>query len=227
MVQVPNKDYEISLFLREQVRVDRQRALSANGPRWAPGDGNVSQGGLYALTDKDDGWAIAWFEIGSANEKEDGTRRLPRWSVMKYHTHENAVHAATHSPARVLAQCEAFERIIDQYDVQPQDLSEQDLHRQFRHPDYEYLTVECGRKQDGGAPPDDTWEPNDIIDRGSDAEGKPYPRDNSRRFDFAEEHYYRRLRPDGPAPLGKPSLALRALATIYADREGFREEWRA
>ena len=104
----------ITEFLLARIAEDEAAANAANGPRWASGDGNISEGGLYALQDEgDDGWAIAWFELGTANEAEDGSRQLPHWPKMERHTHANSVHAARHDPARVLRECEAKRRIVD------------------------------------------------------------------------------------------------------------------
>lgn len=107
-------DLTLPEFILARVADWEAMAQAANGPRWAPGDGNVSEGGLYALQgDTEDGWAIAWFELGTANEAADGSRQLPRWPKMKHHAHENAVHAAAHDPARVLAQCAAYRSIVE------------------------------------------------------------------------------------------------------------------
>lgn len=96
-------------FLLARIAEDEDAARAANGPRWASGDGKISRGGLYALDgDTEDGWAIAWFQLGVANE----SRQLPRFSTVKLYAHENAVHAALHDPARVLAECEAKRRIV-------------------------------------------------------------------------------------------------------------------
>ena len=106
----------ITDFLLARIAEDEAAANAANGPRWASGDGNVSEGGLYALQGEgEDGWAIAWFELGTANEAEDGSRQLPRWPKMERHAHENSVHAARHDPARVLRECEAKRRIVDEH----------------------------------------------------------------------------------------------------------------
>jgi hypothetical protein len=104
---------ELTDFLLARIVEDEETARAANGPRWAAGDGNVSEGGLYALQgDTSDGWTIAWFELGTANEAKDGGRQLPRWPKMERYAQENADHAARHDPARVLRECEAKRRIV-------------------------------------------------------------------------------------------------------------------
>lgn len=43
-------------------------------------------------------------------------------------------------------------------------LTEHELHRELRHPDYEYLATYNARKQPGGEPPaNEGWEPNAIV----------------------------------------------------------------
>lgn len=101
-------------FLLARIAEDEAVALAANGPRWGHGDGNVSTGGLYSLAPgEDDGWSIAWFELGTANADARGRRVLPRWATMERRAHENSVHAARHDPARVLAECAAKRRIVE------------------------------------------------------------------------------------------------------------------
>jgi hypothetical protein len=104
---------ELMAFVRACLDEDERVARAANGPRWKAGDGNVSEGGLYALRGSgDDGWSIAWFDLGTANEADDGTRQLPRWPKMQRHAQANADHAARHDPARVLAQVAAKRALL-------------------------------------------------------------------------------------------------------------------
>jgi hypothetical protein len=61
---------------------------------------------------------------------------------------------------------------------------EEILHGLRAHPDYEYETTECGRKQfDDKGMPASGWEENII---GGD------PHSSWERFDYYEEHYWRR-----------------------------------
>lgn len=112
---------EMVAFLRARIDEDERVALAANGPRWEPGDGDVSEGGLYAMHGDDDGWSIAWFQLGTANESGPGLGRptMPRYA------HENSAHAARWDPARVLAEVQAKRAILD-------------LHVPIHHPPDQY-----------------------------------------------------------------------------------------
>lgn len=104
-------------FLLDAIAEDERIALAADGPHWIPGDGNISEGGLYAIDgggrDPHDGWAIAWFELGWTNQKDDGTIHLLAYPNWERHAHQNSVHAATWDPARVLLHCRMLRRIIE------------------------------------------------------------------------------------------------------------------
>lgn len=106
---------DLVAFLRARLDEDERIAREADGPHWRPGDGNVSEGGLYALdgdpAGENDGWAIAWFKMGETNPGQ----QLPAFSNRKRHPHENSVHAARHDPARVLREVEAKRRIVDSF----------------------------------------------------------------------------------------------------------------
>lgn len=103
---------DVVAFLRTRLDEDEAAARAANGPHWRPGDGNISEGGLYALdgdgADEGRGWAIAWFDLGQTNPG----RQLPALSSIERHAHANSVHAAKHDPARALREVEAKRRIL-------------------------------------------------------------------------------------------------------------------
>ncbi len=94
----------ITEFLLARIEEDEQVARAADGPVWESGDGDVSEGGLYA-----NHWVIAWFKLGET----DPDHNFPRYSSWVRHAHENSVHAAHHDPARVLAECQAKRAIIE------------------------------------------------------------------------------------------------------------------
>lgn len=125
------------------------------------------------------------------------------------------------STVRILAECKAKRAIIAEHT--PTDHSaktDNELHALFSHPDYEYLTVETGRKSgENDDPPDSSWEPNPIIYMGAD-----YPPRNWCRFDYTEETYYRRRRTT-PRPAPSPPLALRILAAVYANHPDYDPAW--
>lgn len=131
-----------------------------------------------------------------------------------------------YSPARVLADLDAKLAIVDEFDP-PQEPSEPksdaELHACFAHPAWEYRTTSGPRKQWDGVddpPCDDYGNPEPGWERNLDA-----GRDGWERWDYAEESYWRRLRPDGPRPTFIPRT-LRLLAQPFAghpDHKG--EEW--
>jgi len=103
-------------FLLARIAEDEDAAHACDVRHWRPGDGNVSEGGLYGLegdgSDDQKGWAIAWFELGETNPpRADGRPGISGANWQRY-AHENSVHAARHDPARVLAECEAKRKIV-------------------------------------------------------------------------------------------------------------------
>ncbi len=108
---------DLTDWLTAQIEADEAAARAADGPHWRPGDGNISEGGLYALDgdgSNEAGWAIAWFELGWANRRDDGTKQLPAFSQLERHAHQNSIHAARWDPARALAECAAKRDMIAQ-----------------------------------------------------------------------------------------------------------------
>jgi hypothetical protein len=91
-------------------------------------------------------------------------------------------------------------------------LAEHELHREQRHPDYEYATTENARKSCEAPKPhgDDTWEANNIIPNHAYEMGvviAEYWR-NWERDDFTETNYWRRRKPaEGPL-LENPALGV-------------------
>jgi hypothetical protein len=138
----------------------------------------------------------------------------------------DAHHIAANDPVTVIADCDAKLALIEELDYEPavtEGESDADLHARRAHPAWEYATTEGPRKQWYGADvppanedgdPDPTWERN--VDAG---------RDGWERWDYTEEAYWRRPRPDGPRKPYIP-LELRILAQPFAghaDHKG--EEW--
>ena len=103
----------ITEFLRARLDEDEAVARACNGPAWSSGDASVGEGGLYSV---DDGWAIAWFKIGTSNEADDGTRQLPRFPILRHSAYENSVHAARHDPARALREVEAKRALLESWE---------------------------------------------------------------------------------------------------------------
>jgi hypothetical protein len=136
-------------------------------------------------------------------------------------------HIAANDPTAVIADCDAKLALIDEIEPPPDDdpkaATDAELHALESHPAYEYRTTTGPRKQ---------W--NDIDVPPCDWEGEPEPgwerntdtgRDGWERFDYTEESYWRRLRPDGPR---KPCIprGLRILAQPFAGHPDHRgEEW--
>lgn len=67
-----------------------------------------------------------------------------------------------------------------------QKYTEQELHDNFRHPDYEYRTVETGRKDGQDGCPGEGWEPNNCVVWG------PNDRKNWERYEYTEDNYWMR-----------------------------------
>lgn len=134
-------------------------------------------------------------------------------------------HAARHDPARVLAEVDAKRQILDELLPPPREPeTDLELHARFAHPAYEYRTTEGPRKQwdDVDLPPcDDLGEPEPGWERNTDA-----GRNGWERFDYTEESYWRRRLPAGQERQARIPRSLWLLALPYADRPGYRDEWR-
>ena len=78
----------------------------------------------------------------------------------------------------------------------------QELHDQFAHPDYEYLTVETGRKDGEDGRPGDDWEPNNCVEAGF---GENKYRRNWDRGDYTEDNYWMRRTPSTQVEVAETS----------------------
>jgi hypothetical protein len=68
------------------------------------------------------------------------------------------------------------------------------LHQHRCHPDYEYATTTCGRKAGPAPIPEGAgWEPNTYTYE-HPVDGPTEWHSEWERFDFHEDHYWRRLR---------------------------------
>ncbi|MDQ0809834.1 hypothetical protein QFZ63_001548 [Streptomyces sp. B3I7] len=140
----------------------------------------------------------------------------------------NARHIAANDPAFVIADCDAKLALIDEIDYDPpaaEDLTDQELHARCAHPAWEYRTTTGPRKQWDGVddpPCDDDGNPEPGWERNLDA---GCPGEGWERFDYIEESYWRRPRPEGPRPLHIPRT-LRLLAQPFAGHPQHKgEEW--
>ncbi|MET7975747.1 DUF6221 family protein [Streptomyces mirabilis] len=131
-----------------------------------------------------------------------------------------------YAPRRVLADLDAKLALVDEIEPPMEadgPASDAELHALESHPAYEYRTTSGPRKQwdDADVPPcDDNGDPEPGWERNTDA-----GRDGWERWDYTEESYWRRPRPDGPLPEHVPR-ALRIMAQPFAghpDHKG--EEW--
>lgn len=136
-------------------------------------------------------------------------------------------HIAANDPDDVIADCDAKLALVDEIeaplvdDLEP--ATDAELHALESHPAWEYRTTMGPRKQ---------WGDIDVPPR--NREGEPEPgwernvdagRDGWERFDYTEESYWRRPRPDGPRKV-YVERSLRILAQPFAghpDHKG--EEW--
>lgn len=129
-------------------------------------------------------------------------------------------HIVRFDPARVLAECAAKRAIIAGSRWKPRERpADSELHFRSSHPAYEYRTTEGQRKawDDADEPPEgEGWERN--TDSG---------RDGWDRFDFHEESYWRRLKPEAERKEWKQyiPLELLALASVYNDHPDYQQEW--
>jgi hypothetical protein len=138
-------------------------------------------------------------------------------------------HIAANDPADVIADCDAKLALIDEMESPLDDslgpATDGKLHAIESHPAWEYRTTTGARKRwdDVDVPPcDDNGDPEPGWERNLDA---GIPGEGWERFDYTEESYWRRPRPDGPRPPYIPRV-LRILAQVFAghpDHKG--EEW--
>jgi hypothetical protein len=127
----------------------------------------------------------------------------------------------------VIADLDAKLALIDELEPPIEEASDpasdSELHALESHPAWEYRTTSGPRKQwdDIDVPPhNDYGDPEPGWERNVDA-----GRNGWERWDYTEESYWRRLRPDGPLPARIPR-GLRILAQPFAghpDHKG--EEW--
>jgi hypothetical protein len=132
----------------------------------------------------------------------------------------------SNSPVSVLADLDVKLALIDEIEP-PEEPGEPEtdaqLHARYAHPAWEYRTTTGQRKQWDGVddpPCDDYGNPEPGWERNLDA-----GRDGWERWDYTEESYWRRLRPDGLRPRHIPRT-LKILAQPFArhpDHKG--EEW--
>jgi hypothetical protein len=201
---------ELVEWLRACLDEDERVARAAMpGPWTTPGDDTVGEWMIYGAE-----WAVASAHVSEYHGDFPKLRGGPTGDD----ANRNAEHIARHNPARVLAEVDAKRRLLDLFTPAPREPeTDRQLHERSAHPAYEYATTEGQRKawDFSNVPPEgEGWERN--VDAG---------RDGWDRFDYTEESYWRRLLPDGPRPEWIP-IGLRLLALPYADREGFRREWR-
>lgn len=197
---------EIADFLR--ARIAERRALA--------------EAAASLQSDPENDWGI----IDHSGYAQSEKRRWISPHIGMLHESESAEHIVANNPAVVLADLDAKLALVDELDYEPpvpEVESDADLHARRAHPAWEYATTEGPRKHWGDADvppvneegePDPTWERN--VDAG---------RDGWERWDYTEESYWRRLRPDGPRPQYIPR-GLRILAQPFAGHSDHKgEEW--
>lgn len=182
----------------------------------------IAESAAALQCDPENGWGV----IDHSGYAESEKRRWISPHIGMLHEAESAEHVVANNPAVVIADLDAKLALVDELDYEPpatESESDADLHARRAHPAWEYATTEGPRKQwdDADVPPanedgdpDPTWERN--VDAG---------RDGWERWDYTEESYWRRLRPDGPRPPYIPR-GLRILAQPFAghpDHKG--AEW--
>jgi len=155
---------------------------------------------------------------------DEDERAARAWLPLGNPTAADREHVARQDPARALAEVDAKRRILNDRQEELDrhktylDRPDTELHADMIHPEWEYTVTEGPRKQwmDEDTPPDgEGWERN--VDAG----------DNGwERFDYHEEAYWRRRRPEGGGYRPAVPRHILHLAAVYADRPGWREEWR-
>ncbi|MER6183032.1 DUF6221 family protein [Streptomyces sp. NPDC001652] len=203
---------EIADFLRARYR-ERRTVIEAmpRGPwTWAKAEGGTD---TYECLSGPDG------EVLSSGDAE-GYRS---W-IDKHDALDGFL--AVVQPEELLADLDAKLALVDE--LEPEEEAREpetdaQLHARFAHPAWEYRVTEGPRKQwdDIDVPPtDDNGDPEPGWERNIDA-----GRDGWERWDYTEESYWRRLRPDGPRPEVIPR-PLRILAQPFAGQPGHKgEEW--
>ncbi|MER6492690.1 hypothetical protein [Streptomyces griseorubiginosus] len=156
-------------------------------------------------------WNEEYYEVGDFKQ---------RMSVEDFQT----AYGEAAPDAAVLADLDAKLALVDELDAPDGPvLAEAQLHARFAHPAWEYGVTEGPRKQwdDIDVPPcDDNGNPEPGWERNVDA-----GRNGWERWDYTEESYWRRLRPNGARPQHIPR-GLRILAQPFSghpDHKG--EEW--
>ncbi|MFI1485749.1 hypothetical protein [Streptomyces sp. NPDC020747] len=159
-----------------------------------------------------------------ARYAEDATAVRANWN--RDGVTSERYHGTPIDPTRLLDDLDAKLALVDELDYEPpatEDEPDTALHARRAHPAWEYATTEGPRKQwdDADVPPvDEAGDPDPTWERNVDA-----GRDGWERWDYTEESYWRRPRPDGPRPPHIPR-GLRILAQPFAghpDHKG--EEW--
>lgn len=131
-----------------------------------------------------------------------------------------ALYADPAPDKRMLAECEAKRAILSGSHWEPRERpTDSELHFRSSHPAYQYKTTEGQRKawDDADEPPEgEGWERN--TDSG---------RDGWDRFEFHEESYWRRLKPESERKEWKQWIPkeLRAIATVYKDHPDYQQDW--
>lgn len=214
---------EIADFLRARIAERRAIAEAAAG-KTGSGDWRYKPGDDY----------VSWVEV---DEHATPVNRETWWPLVTEagsyvgDTLDDEIgnHIAANGPDAVIADLDAKLALVDELepplddDLEP--ATDAELHALESHPAYEYRTTTGPRKQ---------WADADVPPCGADGEPEPEPgwernvdagRDGWERWDYTEESYWRRLRPDGPRPTRIPR-GLRILAQPFAghpDHKG--EEW--
>jgi hypothetical protein len=183
---------------------------------------------LIKETTGSDNWKADWRQL-SYNHFDARVIAGPDNPVFDgYGSVGTAEFVSGYSPARVLADLDAKLALVDE--LEPPEAprepeTDAQLHARFAHPAWEYRTTSGPRKQwdDVDLPPhDDYGDPEPGWERNPDA---GIPGEGWERFDYTEESYWRRLRPDGPQAEYIPR-ALKILAQPFVghpDHKG--AEW--
>ena len=213
-------------FITDRLAEEERTARAATPGPWITfPEGDIAEWTIYG-----EGWTIANTCEWPRHHMHNDAIALRMPATVIEHGVANAQHIARHDPARVLRGVEAKRRIVDEWlatSTNPYEgLSDDELHDRRAHPAYEYATTQGQRKawDYSNEPPwdPDTNEPGIGWERNATASNP----EAWERFNYTEESYWRRLRPDGPETWTRyvPNY-IRLLASEWSDHPDFQPEW--
>lgn len=219
------------LIDRIHAELDRRETVAraaTPGPWWTPPDGDIAEWTIFGAVsaDRQHGWAIASATQHPRERMHTKAKGLRMPATVVEHANANAEHIALHDPAGELLMCQELRGIVQDWQDSVHNpyegKTDDELHDSRMHPAYEYATTEGQRKAWDYAdePPwdDELGRPGDGWERNRTS----FNPEGWERFEYTEESYWRRLRPEGPlawTPPDPPSHILRLARGLGLDTE--------